>query len=165
MSFSLRTPWWTCIWLALGLGLLASVPFTGSGRLVASAAFILLIAAVFAAVYHAEVIAHRIGEPFGTLVLAVAVTIIEVGLIVAAMISHPEGSSGLARDTVFAAVIIACNGIVGLSLLVGGVRHHEQDFHVEGTSSALAVLTALTTLTMIVPNVTVGGVGATFSNP
>ena len=111
-----------------------------------------LIGTVFAAVYHAEVIAERIGEPYGTLVLAVAVTVIEVALIVSIMAGAPDKAS-LARDTVFAALMISCNGIVGICLLSGGVRHHIQGFQVEGASAALAVLAALTTLTLILPNV------------
>src|ERR1051325_3273556 len=122
-----------------------------------------LIATVFAAVYHAEVVAHRTGEPFGTLVLAVAVTIIEVALIVSVMVSAPAEKAGLARDTVFAAVMIVCNGIVGLCLLWGGVRHHEQGFHVHGASAALAVLAALTVLTLVLPNVATSVAGPLFS--
>lgn len=123
-----------------------------------------LVATVLAAVHHAEVVAHRIGEPFGTLVLAVAVTVIEVALIVSVMIGAPEAKAGLARDTVYSAVMIVCNGIVGLSLLSGGARHHEQGFHLQGASAALAVLAALTVLTMIVPNVTVSAPGPSFSD-
>jgi len=122
-----------------------------------------LIGTVFAAVYHAEVVAHRIGEPFGTLVLAVAVTVIEVALILSVMVSDPIGKSSLARDTVFAAVMIVCNGIVGISLLVGGVRHREQGFRVAGASAKLAVLAPLTILTLILPNVTVSTSGPTFT--
>jgi Ca2+:H+ antiporter len=120
---------------------------------------------VFAAVYHAEVVAHRTGEPFGTLVLAVAVTIIEVALIVSVMIAAPAEKAGLARDTVFAAVMIVCNGIVGLCLLSGGARHHEQGFQVHGASAALAVLAALTSLTLILPNLTTSAPGPLFSTP
>jgi Ca2+:H+ antiporter len=134
-----------------------------SGGAITGAAGAALIAAVFAAVYHAEVVAHRIGEPFGTLVLAVAVTVIEVALIVSVMIAGGADKAGLARDTVFAAVMIVCNGIVGLCLLLGGVRHHVQGFQVEGANAALAVLAALTILTLIVPNVTTSGAGPTFS--
>ena len=122
-----------------------------------------LVVAIFAAVYHAEVIAHRLGEPFGTLVLAVAVTVIEVALIVSVMVGAPSDKAALARDTVFAAVMIVCNGIVGLCLLVGGMRHHEQGFQLEGASAALAVLAALTTLTLIVPNITTSAPGPVFS--
>ncbi len=128
-------------------------PFVGDHGLFAAAAGAALITTVFAAVYHAEVVAHRTGEPFGTLVLAVAVTVIEVALIVSVMLAAPAEKAGLARDTVFAAVMIVCNGIVGLCLLWGGARHHEQGFHVHGASAALAVLAALTTLTLIFPNV------------
>jgi Ca2+:H+ antiporter len=91
------------------------------------------------------VVAHRVGEPFGTLVLAVAVTVIEVALIVSVMIGGGEDKSGLARDTVFAAVMLICNGLVGLCLVVGGVRHYEQGFQALGASAALAVLAALVT--------------------
>jgi len=122
-----------------------------------------LIAAVFAAVYHAEVVAHRVGEPFGTLVLALAVTIIEVALIVSVMVGVSGDKAGLARDTVFAVVMIVCNGVVGLCLLSGGVRHHEQGFQIQGASAALAVLATLTILTMVVPNFTVGLPGPAFS--
>src|SRR6516164_1728339 len=135
----------------------------GAAGATAAAAGLELIAAVFAAVYHAEVVAHRTGEPFGTLVLAVAVTIIEVALIVSVMVAAPAEKTGLVRDTVFAVVMIVCNGIVGLCLLWGGARHHEQGFQVHGASAALAVLAALTTLTLILPNVTTTVPGPLFS--
>lgn len=109
---------------------------------------------VFAAVHHAEVIAHRIGEPFGTLVLAVAVTVIEVALIVSVMLSGGPEKAGLARDTVYAAIMIVCNGIVGLCLLTGGWRHREQGFQVFGASAAMTVLTALAVLTLVLPGFT-----------
>jgi len=137
----------------------------GSGRLVAAAAAVVLLPTVFAAVYHAEVIAHRIGEPFGTLVLALAVTVIETALIVSVMIAAPAEKAGLARDTVFAAVMIVCNGIVGLCLLWGGARHYEQGFQVHGASAALAVLAALTILTLVLPNVSASAPGPLFSTP
>jgi len=142
---------------------LLMTPFVGAGGLIAAAAGGLLIATVFAAVYHAEVVAHRTGEPFGTLVLAVAVTVIEVALIVSVMVADPAEKAGLARDTVFAAVMIVCNGIVGLCLLWGGMRHHEQGFQVHGASAALAVLAALTILTLILPNVATSVPGPLFS--
>lgn len=114
-----------------------------------------LIGAVLAAVHHAEVVAHRVGEPFGSLVLAVAVTIIEVGLILVLMVSEESHASTLARDTVFSAVMITLNGIVGLSLLVGSLRHQLPRFNSEGTGAALAVLTTLTTLTLVLPTFTI----------
>ncbi len=87
-----------------------------------------LIAAVFAAVHHAEVVAHRVGEPYGTLILALAITVIEVALIVSLMLSGGPGASELARDTLFATVMIVCNGVVGLCLLAGSLRHHVLEF-------------------------------------
>ena len=158
-----RTPWWAWAWPVLAWVILLMTPFAGAGGLVASAAGATLIATVFAAVYHAEVVAHRTGEPFGTLVLAVAVTVIEVALIVSVMVAAPAEKAGLARDTVFAAVMIVCNGIVGLCLLWGGARHHEQGFQIYGASAALAVLAALTTLTLILPNVATSVPGPAFS--
>lgn len=153
MAPAAQTPWWAWTWPVLAWVILAVSSFTGTNGVMAAAAAAILIATVFAAVYHAEVVAHRVGEPFGTLVLAVAVTVIEVALIVSVMVSAPAEKAGVARDTIFAAVMIVCNGIVGLCLLWGGARHHEQGFQVYGASAALAVLAALTTLTMILPNV------------
>ena len=113
-----------------------------------------MLACVLAAVHHAEVIAHRLGEPYGTLVLAVAVTIIEVALIVSLMLSGGPATTALARDTVFAAVMIILNGMVGLCLLVGGSRHGEQRFGRYGVNASLATLAAIAVLTMVLPNYT-----------
>ncbi len=161
---SVRTPWWTWTWPVLALVVLGVHTTLSPGVPFAAAEAFALIATVFAAVYHAEVVAHRVGEPFGTLVLALAVTIIEVALIVSMMITGGSGTAGLARDTVFAAVMIVCNGIVGLCLLAGGVRHREQGFQFQGAQAALSVLIALTTLTLIFPNVTSTAAGPTFSS-
>jgi Ca2+:H+ antiporter len=120
-------------------------------------------AAVIAAVHHAEVVAHRVGEPFGTLILALAVTVIEVALIVTLMASGGDKAASLARDTVFAAVMITCNGILGLSLVVGSLRHRTQQFRVHASGSALAVMTALVTLSLVLPTFTTSTPGATFS--
>jgi Ca2+:H+ antiporter len=109
------------------------------------------------------VVAHRVGEPFGTLVLAIAVTVIEVALIVSLMISAGGEAAGLARDTVFAAVMIILTGLVGLCLLVGGARHHEQRFGLEGVSAALASLAALAVLTLVLPNYTLSTPGPAYS--
>jgi Ca2+:H+ antiporter len=122
-----------------------------------------LAAAVIAAVHHAEVVAHRVGEPFGSLVLAVAVTIIEVALIVTLMASGGKDTSSLARDTVFAAVMITCNGIVGLSLFVGALRYRLISFNAEGTGAALATVTTLAVMTMVVPTFTTSAPGPEFS--
>src|SRR5262252_2852560 len=113
-----------------------------------------LCGAVLAAVHHAEVVAHRVGEPFGSLVLAVAVTVIEVALIVTLMVSGGDKASALARDTVFSAVIITCSGVIGVSLLVATMRTHVVLFNAEGTRAALATLTALSTLCLVLPTFT-----------
>ncbi len=120
-------------------------------------------AAVIAAVHHAEVVAHRVGEPFGTLILALAVTVIEVALIVTLMASGGDKAASLARDTVFAAVMITCNGILGLALVVGSLRHNTQEFRVHASGSLLAVMTALVTLSLVLPTFTTSTPGATFS--
>ncbi|MEA3151950.1 MAG: Ca2+:H+ antiporter [Gammaproteobacteria bacterium] len=120
-------------------------------------------ASVFAAVHHAEVVAHRVGEPFGTLVLALAVTLIEVALIVSLMIAGGTGASSLARDTVFAAVMIILNGIIGLCLLFGGISHREQVFSLDGVSAALVALASIAVLTLIFPNFTVTMPGPFYS--
>jgi Ca2+:H+ antiporter len=120
-------------------------------------------AAVIAAVHHAEVVAHRVGEPFGTLILALAVTVIEVALIVTLMVPGGVKAATLARDTVFAAVMITCNGILGLSLVVGSLRHGTQEFRVRASSSALAVMTALVTLSLVLPTFTTSAPGPQFS--
>jgi Ca2+:H+ antiporter len=158
-----KTPWWAWAWPALGWAILLLTQFVETKGVVAAAAGAVLIATVFAAVHHAEVVAHRVGEPFGTLVLAVAVTVIEVALIVSIMLSAPAEKAGLARDTVFAGVMICCNGIVGLCLLAGGARHREQTFQLHGASAALAVLAALTILTMIFPNIATTAPGPYFT--
>jgi len=122
-----------------------------------------LAGAVLAAVHHAEVVAHRVGEPFGSLVLAVAVTVIEVALIVTLMISGGSETSTLARDTVFAAVMITCNGILGLSVLVGALRTRVATFSAEGTATALATVCTLATLTLVLPTYTTSRPGPEFS--
>jgi Ca2+:H+ antiporter len=159
-----RIPRWTWTWPVLAWVILLVSPFLGGG-LIDAAAGIALFTTVFAAVYHAEVVAHRVGEPFGTLILALAVTVIETALIVSVMIAAPAEKAGLARDTVFAAVMIVCNGIVGVCLLWGGARHHEQGFQVQGASAALAVLVALTSLTLILPNLAATDLGPLYSKP
>ena len=123
--------------LALGFA------FSGDhGGWTAAVTAIALMGTVFAAVHHAEVIASKTGEPFGPLLLAVAVTVIEVGLILSIMLGSDTPKPTLARDTVFSAVMIACNGIVGACLLLGGVKHYSQRFRLEGASATLAVLAA-----------------------
>lgn len=124
---------------------------------------LLLVGAVLAAVHHAEVVALRVGEPLGTIVLAVAVTVLEVGLIASLMFSGGTETQTLARDTVFAAVMIILNGLVGAALLFGGIRHGEQSFGLPGVSTALTTLTALVVLTLIFPNFTTSIAGPLYT--
>jgi Ca2+:H+ antiporter len=122
-----------------------------------------LAGAVLASVHHAEVVAYRVGEPFGALILAVAVTVIEVALIVTLMVSGGSATATLARDTVFAAVMITCNGVVGISLLVGALRQHVASFNAEGTATALATVLALAALSLVLPTFTTSRPGPEFS--
>jgi Ca2+:H+ antiporter len=124
---------------------------------------LLLGATVFAAVHHAELLALKLGEPFGSILLAVAVTVIEAALIVSIMLSGAAGADVVARDTVFAAVMIVLNGVVGLCLVLGAGRHFEQTFQLQGASSLLAVLGTLATLALILPNFTETTAGGSYS--
>ncbi|MFJ4773935.1 calcium:proton antiporter [Streptomyces uncialis] len=124
---------------------------------------VVLALAVLAAVHHAEVVAHRVGEPLGSLVLAVAVTIIEVALIVTLMADGGDKSATLARDTVFAAVMITCNGVVGVSLLAASLRHRVAVFNPEGTGAALATVATIATLSLVLPTFTTSKPGPEFS--
>ena len=124
----------------------------------------LLALTVYVAVHHAEVVALRVGEPFGSLILALSVTVIEVGMIVVLIISAPEQNQNLARDTVFAAVMITTNGIVGISLLIKTLRQRVATFNVLGIAGALATTAALSTLSLVLPTVTVSSPGPTFTN-
>ena len=119
--------------------------------------------AVFAAVHHAEIVALRVGEPFGSLILAIAITVIEVSLIVSFLLADTPGSETVARDTVFATVMIVLNGVVGFSLIAGGKRHFEQTFRLEGVSSALAILGTLAIFTLVFPNYTLSIAGPYYS--
>lgn len=125
---------------------------------------VLLGASVLAAVHHAEVVAHRVGEPFGSLVLAVAVTVIEVALIVTLMITGGPETATLARDTVFAAVMISLNGILGISVVVGALKQRVATFNAEGTATALATVATLATLSLVLPRFTTSRPGPEFSS-
>ena len=126
---------------------------------------VVMVGSIFAAVHHAEVVAHRTGEPFGSLILAVAVTVIEVGLIVMLMTGGGPRASTYARDTVFAAVMITLNGIVGLSLLAGALRHRVVVFNAKGSGSALATVAVLAGVCLVLPGFTVSGPGLSYSPP
>ena len=153
---------WT--WAAPALGWLVILG-TGVAAIPHLLVAAVLIATVLAAVHHAELIAHRVGEPFGTLLLAVAVTVIEVGLIITLMAAAGDDAATLARDTVFAAVMIILNGLVGVCILIGAIRHREQTFQQTGVSASLATLSALTVLTLVLPNFTVSEPGPVYSAP
>ena len=154
------------IWTVAAPILAAGALFLGapSAPWLAALDAILLGAAVLAAVHHAETIAHALGEPYGSLLLALAVTVIETALIASIMISEGDGASDLARDTVFATMMIVLNGIVGLCLLVGGRRHHEQSFTQYGVSAGLAMISTLAVLVLVLPNYTTTTPGPIYSS-
>ena len=124
---------------------------------------LILLGAVFSAVHHAEVVGNRVGEPFGSIILAVSVTVIEVGLIAALMLAADDGGPTIARDTVYSAVMLVLTGLIGLSLVLGGHKHYEQTIKVAGTSSYLAVLGTLAVIALILPNFTTSTAGPTYS--
>ena len=164
MTKLLSLPWWSLVGPITACALLGAIWGQPVAGFIALAAAIMLITSVLAAVHHAETVAHRVGEPFGALILALAVTVIEVSLIVSLTLSGGPGQDALARDTVFATVMIVCNGIVGLCLLAGALANHIAVFRVEGSSPALAVLIPLTTLSLVLPQFTVTTPGPTYSN-
>src|ERR1700726_3689078 len=135
---------------------------SAAGVVFATVLLAILFGTVFAAVHHAEVIAERIGEPYGTLLLTLAVTIIEVALIATIMLGEKTVTT-LARDTVFAVVMIVCNGLVGICILAGGLRYREQDVQVSGSNLYLSVLAVLATITLIMPNYTLTTPGPVYS--
>src|SRR5712675_768827 len=145
---------------ASGFGL-TFTPSVG-GLAFASLLLAILFGTVFAAVHHAEMIAERIGEPYGTLLLTLAVTIIEVALIATIMLGD-KPQPALARDTVFAVVMIVCNGLVGLCIFIGGLRYREQDVQVSGSNLYLSVLFVLATITLVLPNYTLTTTGPIYS--
>ena len=156
-------PVWAHSLPALGAALMAASFFVPMGGVLAAACGLALIGAVVAAVHHAEVVAHRVGEPFGTLVLAVAITVIEVALIVSLMLAGGPDKATLPRDTIYSAVMIICTGVVGICLLAGGLSHHEQSFRLEGTNSALAALVALAGLSLVMPTFTTSSSVGTYT--
>jgi Ca2+:H+ antiporter len=154
---------WTTVLPVLAVVVLAGAWGREFGPVLTVGVATVLAGAVLAAVHHAEVVAHRVGEPFGSLVLAVAVTVIEVALIVTLMVSGGPGTASLARDTVFAAAMITTNGIVGISLLIGAVRYGLTVFNPEGTGAALATVATLATLSLVLPTFTTSRPGPQFS--
>ncbi len=160
---------WVYPALAVLLFIATSIPALGigfthspAGLVFAAVLLVILFGTVFAAVHHAEVIAHRVGEPYGTLLLTLAVTVIEVALIATIMLGD-KAAATLARDTVFAVVMIVCNGLVGICILAGGLRYREQDFQVTGVNVYLGVLIVLATITLVLPNYTLTTPGPVYS--
>jgi Ca2+:H+ antiporter len=142
---------WTWLVPVLSLALLVIAIAAGVGSLLGVLCAAALLGAVLAAVHHAEVVAHRVGEPFGTLVLALSVTVIEAALVLSMMFGSADSDPTLVRDTIYAAVMIICNGIVGICILLGGLTHHEQSFRVEGAGAGLEALMVLSALILVVP--------------
>lgn len=156
-------PVWTWLVPVLALGCLVTALAVGVGPWLALLCGAALAGAVFLAVHHAEVVAHKVGEPFGTLVLALAVTAIETALILSMVVAGGQEMAVLPRDAIYAAVMIICTGVVGLCLLLGGLAHREQTFRVEGAGAGLAALIAMTVLALVLPAFTTSTPGGTYS--
>src|SRR5499427_8908466 len=156
-------PVWTWLVPLLAFGSLIIALVIGVGPWLALLCGTALAGAVFVAVHHAELVAHRVGEPFGTLVLALAVTAIEAGLILSMMVAGGQDMAVLPRDAIYSAVMIICTGVVGLCLLVGGLVHREQTFRVEGAGAGLAALIVMAVLTLVLPAFTTTTPGGTYS--
>jgi Ca2+:H+ antiporter len=156
-------PTWAWAVHLIAVVLLVVAVVAGVGIVVALLCAGALVGAVIASVHHAEVIAHRVGEPFGTLVLAVAVTVIEASLILSLVIAGGSEQASLPRDTIYAALMIILNGVVGICLLVGGLSHGVQSFRVEGSNSGLAALFPMATLSLVLPTFTTTTGSGTYS--
>ncbi len=156
-----QLPWWSLALPVLAWGLYF-IGIKDSGWLQIGGG-VLLIGSVLSAVHHAEVVAHKVGEPFGTIILALAITIIEVALIVSLMVAGGDNAAYLARDTVFAAIMLILNGILGGCLLIGGLKHREQFFGQKSATTALVTLVAILTLTLVLPNFTTSTEGPTYN--
>ena len=154
---------WTWLIPVLSLVLLVAAFIAGVGTLLGMLCGAALIAAVIVAVHHAEVVAHRVGEPFGTLILALAVTAIETALILSMMIEGGSDMAALPRDSIYAAVMIICNGVVGICVLLGSVAHREQTFRVEGAGVGIGALIVMSTLTLVLPVFTTSTPGGTYT--
>jgi Ca2+:H+ antiporter len=157
-------PLWGWLVPVSALALLVAALVIGVGSFLAVLCGAALVGAVLVAVHHAEVVAHRVGEPFGTLVLALAVTAIEAALILSMMVAGGEEMAVLPRDSIYAAVMIICTGVVGICILWGGLAHREQTFRVEGAGAGLAALIVMATLTLVLPDFTTTTQVGTYSN-
>lgn len=137
----------------------------GDGFLYNMLAIAVLMVGVLAAVHHAEVVAHKVGEPYGTVILAVAVTLLEASIIVSLMLTGGLGADTYARDTLFAAVMLILNGILGLSMLVGALKFKEQTFETKSVTIALVSLVSILILTLVLPNYTTSVAGPAYNTP
>ena len=156
-------PLWTWLVPVLAVCALLISLLVGVAPWLALLCGVALAGAVFVAVHHAEVVAHRVGEPFGTLILALAVTAIEAALILSMMVAGGQDMAVLARDSIYAAVMIICTGVVGLCLLLGGLAHCEQTFRVEGAGAGFAALIVMAALTLVLPAFTTSAPSATYN--
>ncbi len=161
-----KTPLWSSIAPGLGV-LLLVVKYSGMAPAESGLFFVLSVflmgGAIFAAVHHAEILAVKVGEPFGSVLLALAITVMEVAVILSVMAGGTDGSESVARDTVFAAVMIVLNGVVGICLVVGGMRHHEQGFRADGAAAILSVIATIATISLILPNFTLATPGPVYA--
>lgn len=162
-EFVPRWTWAAPVLVALVLALKYSGVLPKDSHLVLVAATALIGFNVFASVHHADQLAARVGEPFGSILLALAITVMEVAVILSVMAADTAGSDAVARDTVFAAVMIVLNGIVGICLVVGGIRHHEQRFRTDGAAAILAVIAVMATISLVLPNFTLARAGPYYS--
>src|SRR3984885_8518351 len=150
------------LFLSFGKGWLADLSNPWWFALMLVWLFAVIMAAAFAVVHHAESLAIRLGEPLGTLVLTLSVIGIEVMMISAVMLTG-EGKPALARDAMFGVVMIVLNGMIGLALVLGGLRHHEQEYNLRGANSFLSLIVSLTVLGLVLPNFTEATPGPTLS--
>ncbi len=158
-----RWTWAAPVLVAAILALKYSAILPKDSGLVLIAATALIGFSVFASVHHADQLAARVGEPFGSILLALAITVMEVAVILSVMAADTKGADAVARDTVFAAVMIVLNGIVGICLVVGGIRHHEQRFRTDGAAAILAVIAVMATISLVLPNFTLARAGPYYS--
>ena len=157
------TPIWTWLIPVSSVALLVAAGLAGTPTPLAVLCGAALLMSVLVAVHHAEVVAHHLGEPLGTLVLALAVTAIETALILSMMVAGGDDMAALPRDAIYAAVMIICNGVVGICILLGALAHHEQTFRVEGAGAGLAALIVMSTLSLILPAFTISSPSGTYT--
>ncbi len=159
--------WWPLLAPPAAAGLVAAIladAVPQAGPVVPAVAVVLLFAAVFAAVHHAAVLAVKVGEPFGSILLALSITALEVGLILAVMVSGAAGADTIARDTVFSVVMLVLNGVIGLCLVLGGARYRRQEFLVQGASGMMSVVVTLSVIVLVLPNFTLTTIGPTYGD-